>query len=211
MLNIAHIWRGGPLTEWLLLIYKLPTEPSRYRASIWRKLKEAGAVYLQQGAAALPADTEGLALMRALIHEIAQMQGTAYLAKTTWLSDEAELEAAFNAARAAEYTEVLGRCRDFHHELAKERAIHNYSFAELEENEEYLHKLETWLGKIIRRDLFGCPLRQEVEQALHACRADLEDFAASVYRKEDAGETPPMEQAEQAGSHDSLDQERSDP
>ncbi len=201
------------MTEWLLLIYKLPTEPSRYRASIWRKLKEAGAVYLQQGAAALPADTEGLTLMRALVHEIAQMQGTAYLAKTTWLSDEAELEAAFNAARAAEYTEVLGRCHDFHRELAKERAVYNYSFAELEENEEDLHKLETWLGKIIRRDRFGCPLRQEAEQAISACRTDLEDFAALVYHASDAGEASLAESAGQGKpiSDGSLDQERSDP
>jgi hypothetical protein len=202
----------GLMAEWLLLIYKLPPEPSRYRASIWRKLKEAGAIYLQQGAAALPADATSLALMRTLVCEIAQMQGTAYLAQSTWLSDEAELEAAFNAARAAEYTEVLGRCRDFQRELAKERAIHNYSFAELEENEEDLHKLETWLGKITRRDRFGCPLRQEAEQAATACRADLEDFAASVYRAGDAGEVHLAERAEQDGpaSHENLDQERSD-
>lgn len=107
---------------------------------------------------------------------------------------------------------MLGRCRDFHRELAKERAIHNYSFAELEENEEDLYKLETWLGKITRRDRFGCPLRQEAEQVLTACRTDLEDFAATVYHEGDAGEAPLAEQAEQAGAapHESRDQERSD-
>lgn len=197
--------------EWLLLIYKLPTEPSRYRASIWRKLKEAGAIYLQQGAAALPANIESLALMRSLVQEVGQMEGTAYLAQSTWLSNESELEAAFNAARAAEYTEVLGRCRDFHRELAKERAIHNYTFAELEENEEDLHKLETWLGKVSRRDRFGCPLRQEAEQALHACRTDLEDFAAAVYRVGDVGETSLAESTGQGerASDGNRDQERS--
>lgn len=125
--------------------------------------------------------------MRSLVDEIGHMQGTASLARCTWLSSEAELEAAFNAARAAEYTEILGRCHDFHTELAKERAISNYSFAELEENEEDLHKLETWLGKVNRRDRFGCPLRQEAEQALSACHADLESFAASVYDAGNAG------------------------
>ncbi|CAN5802663.1 hypothetical protein BH20ACT11_BH20ACT11_01270 [soil metagenome] len=38
------------------MVYKLPSEPTRYRASVWRKLKGAGAVYLQNGVAALPAD-----------------------------------------------------------------------------------------------------------------------------------------------------------
>ena len=41
---------------WFVLVYKLPSEPSRYRASVWRKLKAAGAVYLQNGVAALPED-----------------------------------------------------------------------------------------------------------------------------------------------------------
>ncbi len=31
---------------WLILIYKIPVEPTRYRASIWRTLKAAGAIYL---------------------------------------------------------------------------------------------------------------------------------------------------------------------
>jgi hypothetical protein len=30
---------------WLILIYKIPPEPSRLRAGIWRKLKAAGAIY----------------------------------------------------------------------------------------------------------------------------------------------------------------------
>lgn len=58
---------------------------------------------------------------------------------------------AFNAARDAEYGEVLGRCRDFHAELAKERAVAHLPFAELEENED-LAKLGAWLGKIRERD-----------------------------------------------------------
>jgi hypothetical protein len=42
--------------NWFVLIYKLPPEPTRYRASVWRKRRAAGAVYLQNGVAALPAD-----------------------------------------------------------------------------------------------------------------------------------------------------------
>jgi DNA-binding transcriptional regulator PaaX len=45
--------------RWFVLVYKLPSEPSRYRASVWRKLKAAGAVYLQNGVAALPNDPGG--------------------------------------------------------------------------------------------------------------------------------------------------------
>jgi hypothetical protein len=40
--------------RWLILIYHLPREPSRHRVAVWRKLKALGALYLQDGAAALP-------------------------------------------------------------------------------------------------------------------------------------------------------------
>jgi chromate transporter len=42
--------------RWLILIYHLPREPSRHRVAVWRKLKTLGALYLQDGAAALPED-----------------------------------------------------------------------------------------------------------------------------------------------------------
>lgn len=173
--------------DWLLLVYKLPADPSRLRAGIWRKLKAAGAVYLQEGVATLPADPAAEALLQTLVADIRRMQGTAYLLSSTPLSDEASLLATFNAARATEYAELLGRCRDFHAELAKERAVHNLTFAELEENEEDLAKLSAWLRKVQARDRFGVPEQGQAEQALAACREDLERFADEVHAAEDPG------------------------
>ncbi len=65
------------MLEWLILIYKIPPEPTRYRASIWRTLTVAGAIYLQNGVAALPAAVGTERVMRGIAHEIAGMQGTA--------------------------------------------------------------------------------------------------------------------------------------
>ena len=36
---------------WLLLVYRVPPEPSRLRAAVWRRLKSLGAIYLQNSAA----------------------------------------------------------------------------------------------------------------------------------------------------------------
>lgn len=47
---------GPGEVRWLILIYHLPREPSRYRVAVWRKLKALGAIYLQDGVAALPED-----------------------------------------------------------------------------------------------------------------------------------------------------------
>lgn len=170
-----------------MLVYKLPSEPGRYRASVWRKLKAAGAVYLQNGVAALPEDSVGERTMRGVAREIRAVGGMAHLLRGTSVGDQEALGKIFDEARDAEYAEVLGRCRDFHTELDKERGAGNLTFAELEENEEDLAKLEAWVGKIRVRDRFGAPLLGKVERELVACREDLRAFAASVYEAADHG------------------------
>lgn len=173
--------------EWFVLVYKLPSEPSRYRASIWRKLRAAGAVYLQNGVAALPADLGGERVMRGVVQEVREYEGTAYLMRGPLVGDDEVLVEAFNAARDDEYSEIVDRCRDLHAELKKEREARKFTFAELEENEEDLAKLEAWFGKVRARDRFGAPLVGDAEREIGACQQDLEDFARSVYKAVDHG------------------------
>ncbi len=184
--NMTNLGKGRSL-GWLLLVYKLPAEPTRHRASVWRKLKAAGAVYLQNGVAALPSDARSERTMRGVAQEIREAGGTAHLLRGEAVGDEAALVGAFGEARDAEYLEVLTRCRDFNAELDKERAVGKFTFAELEENEEDLAKLEAWFEKVRKRDRFGASLTGEAERAVGACREDLGAFAASVYEAADHG------------------------
>ena len=177
----------GRSLEWFVLVYKLPSEPTRYRASVWRKLRAAGAVYLQSGVAALPADPGAERVMRGVAQEIQEYDGTCHLVRGPLVGDDAALLTVFGAARDDEYREVLDGCRDFHAELEKERKAGKFTFAELEENEEDLAKLEAWLGKIRARDRFGAPLASEAEQAIYECQRDLEGYATSVYEAADHG------------------------
>ena len=43
-------------SEWVLLAYRLPREPSGPRVTVWRKLRRLGAVQLVDGLVALPAE-----------------------------------------------------------------------------------------------------------------------------------------------------------
>ena len=183
--------QGEERRGWFVLIYKLPAEPTRLRASVWRKLKAAGAVYLQNGVAALPEDAAGERAMRGAVQEVRDFGGTAHLLRGEALGDEAALVEAFGEARDAEYAEILSKCRDFHAELEKERAAGKFTFAELEENEEDLDKLGAWLRKVELRDRFGAPSAPEARAAVLACREDLEAFAASVYEATDHGSASP--------------------
>jgi hypothetical protein len=183
--------RDGERHGWFVLVYKLPAEPSRLRAGVWRKLKAAGAVYLQNGVAALPADAAGERAMRGAAQEVRELGGTGHLLRGTAVGDEAALVGAFGEARDAEYAEVLSTCSDFHAELEKERAARKFTFAELEENEEDLAKLEAWLRKVEIRDRFGASSAGDARAAVDACRENLEAFAASVYEAADHGSAGP--------------------
>src|SRR5262249_30714465 len=46
--------KTGQGAGWLLLIYRVPPEPTRLRAAVWRRIKSLGAIYLQNSVAALP-------------------------------------------------------------------------------------------------------------------------------------------------------------
>jgi hypothetical protein len=169
---------------WLLLVYRVPSEPTRLRAAVWRRLKSLGAIYLQNSAAALPASISAERALRKLRSEILDMSGTAVLLSCAVLAGEQEVLAAFLAARDDEYAEIVDKCEDFHAQVRKEYVASHFTYAELEENEVDLVKLRNWLAKVTDRDVFGATGRAEAEQALAGCEQTLEDYAARVYAEE---------------------------
>jgi DNA-binding transcriptional regulator PaaX len=133
----------NPEAGWLLLVYRVPSEPTRLRAAVWRRIKSLGAIYLQNSVAALPASTAAERSLRMLRNEILEMSGTAMLLSCAVLSGEAEIKSAFTAARDDEYEEIVDKCQDFLAEVEQEYTDSHFSYAELEENEVDLLKLRT--------------------------------------------------------------------
>ncbi len=172
--------------NWLVFVYKVPSEPSRYRVQVWRKIKATGAVYLQNSVCILPSCREHEQEFRRLRHEIVEeCGGEAYLFKCEHIGSPDVLAELFNRSRDEEYAEVIHRCREFLAELEEETANRHFTFAELEENEEDLQKLEGWYTKVKKRDFFGSPLGAEVANLLAECRARLDTFANHVFAADD--------------------------
>lgn len=168
---------------WLLLTYKVPMRPAKHRVGIWRKLKALGAIYLQNGVCVLPRTEEHLRRLKVLEREIADTGGEAILLHTASL-DRAQQEkvvSRFAIERDEAYAEFISRCDDFEAEIARERAAGKFTYAEVEENEEDLVKLRTWLDKIVRLDFFGAPRRGEAQARLARCAAILDAYAHDVF------------------------------
>jgi Protein ChrB, N-terminal len=69
--------------DWVLLVYKIPSHPTRLRAQIWRALGRCGALYLQDSVCIVPATTELAENMQWIADEIRELGGMAYLFRAT--------------------------------------------------------------------------------------------------------------------------------
>ena len=172
---------------WLLLIYRVPPEPTRLRAAVWRRIKSLGAIYLQNSVAALPAGPAAERSLRKLRREILDMSGSAVLLSASVLGGEAEVREQFQSARDDEYEEIVDKCQDFLQQVQKEYEENHFTYAELEENEVDLVKLRNWFVKVTERDVFGAAGRAATERALENCEQSLEAYATRVFAEEAEG------------------------
>jgi len=115
------------------------------------------------------------------------MSGEAVILETAGLdrSQEEKVVARFKVDRDDQYREFLGRCADFEAEIAKEIAIEKFTYAELEEEDTDLRKLQGWLEKIRRLDFYGAPRAEEAAQRLRACEELLDSYARRVFDAHD--------------------------
>ncbi len=173
--------------SWLLLTYKVPPEPAKGRVAVWRKIKAMGAVYLQNGVCLLPKTDDHVRRLKMLENDIAELAGESVLLETVGLDrgQEEKVIARFKADRDAEYREFLGKCDDFEAEIAKETAIEHFTYAELEENDEDLKKLRSWLAKITKLDFYTATLAEEAKTRLVHCEALLDGYAHRVFDAQD--------------------------
>ena len=166
-----------------MLAYSLPKEPSRYRVAIWRRLRKLGAVYLNEGFWALPNEDALQKEVQSLIAEVEASNGSAsaFTSKSLTQQQEERLRARFLEARDEEYSELAGQYAKFVLHVEHARSTLRYTFAEVEELEEELTKLDRWLVEIHLRDFFSSPQYMAVAHSLDEGRELLQSFVASTY------------------------------
>ncbi|TBW53325.1 chromate resistance protein ChrB [Marinobacter halodurans] len=172
--------------KWLTLIYKIPPEPSSKRVALWRKLKGLGAIYLQNGVCLLPRTDRLIRQAKLIENDIIGMQGEIVVLDSVGL-DQAQEErvlARFNDERNDQYREFIGQCEAYEAEIAKEFAKNKFTYAELEEEEAELQKLQRWLDKIRALDFYTAPLAEEAGAWLSRCEALLDGYAHRVFAEQ---------------------------
>jgi hypothetical protein len=141
--------------RWLLLLYKVPPEPTANRVSIWRKLKRLGAILLHDAVWVLPPSPRTIEELRWLAAEIRERGGDAMLWEASLGLDgnDDEVVRQFLAQVDTVYVDILGR---------------------LDHPDADLPALSKQYQQAMRQDYFHSPLGERVRTALLAAggRAD---------------------------------------
>lgn len=168
---------GGQKVRWLILIYHLPREPSRHRVAVWRKLKTLGALYLQDGVAALPEDAvtrEQLEWLQLRVRE-AGGEATLWEALPNTVAEDRALVEEFRASREAAYRELIDAA-----ERLQQKAMLGADGAALLEE---LIGIERDFRAERRRDYFRSPLRKVADATIRETRRALKEGVEQASRE----------------------------
>jgi hypothetical protein len=181
-----------PPLGWLLISISTAGAPASLRTQVWRRLRSLGALYLQQSVCLLPDRPEVARAVRRLVDRVHRDGGSARLLRVVLpqQAEEAAVIADFQAARDAEYAELLERLPELEHELAHERARGRTTYAEVEESEADLERFRSWLAKIAARDYFGAPRGPQAQAAVERCAQALAAFEAAALATEAPDPSP---------------------
>jgi hypothetical protein len=140
-------------SDWLLLHYKLPTDPSALRVYIWRKLKRLGAVLLLDTTWVLPDTPRTREQFQWLAAEIDEMGGEAYF----WLGQPV----------------LSGKDEDLRRQfLAQVDESYAALLEQLQQPESDLEHISRQYQQTRSRDYFNSELGEQVREKLLALRGE---------------------------------------
>jgi hypothetical protein len=108
------------VASWLLLVYRIPREPTAGRVYVWRKLKQLGAVAIQDAIWVLPHNARTQEQFQWLAAEVTELKGEAMLweAQQLYATDEGGLRRQFIEPVETEYREILAALKRKNRNLA---------------------------------------------------------------------------------------------
>ena len=95
--------------KWVTLVYRIPRQPSAPRVHVWRKLKQLGAIALQDAVWVLPATSRTKEQFQWLAVEITELGGdvTFWASSLLYATDETGLVKQFEEQANSGYAKIL--------------------------------------------------------------------------------------------------------
>jgi len=157
--------------SWTILVYRVPTTPTRYRLAVWRKLQALGVVYLQDAVCVLPSRPDLDENLQYVVSSIEEMGGTAHLFSSQGQlpGGDDRIVGQFHHAAHQRNATILKRLDKI---LTNAEAAVNLT--DLVELEEQLKRERVGYLRARRIAYFGSPTDPEVDDRLDTVRKALD-------------------------------------
>jgi hypothetical protein len=141
--------------EWVLLVYRLPREPSTPRIGLWRRLRRLGVAQIADGVVALPLNPTTREQLEWLADDVLDHGGEAsiWLAQAGSAGHARGLAKSMTEAAGREYRQIIEQARDAPSEPMRRRT---------------LARLRRELRRIAARDYFPNPMLARARDAVEA-------------------------------------------
>jgi hypothetical protein len=190
---------AGP-KRFMLLVYRMPAKPTAGRVAVWRQLKKAGAIYLQQSVCVFPENSRVRSELAPILKRIDTANGEYHLLplRQPPPAEVDKLVTQFQDQTSKHYQEIIENCEvNFTKEIEFETFRQNFTYEEAEEIRAEFEKIVLWYERVRARDWFGSPNRASAEEWLHECERMLETFEERVYaRHQEEREDAPADAAQ---------------
>jgi Protein ChrB, N-terminal len=176
--------------QWLLVIYKVPQDPTRFRTYLWRQMRILGALSLQQMVCLLPKTPNHESQIQRLVAKIEEFRGEAHVLTFTSPSKEWEdrIISRFKATVDEDYAEVVENEEKFQDEIHRETRKEKFTFTELEDMEADREKIAREMARVQARDFFGAQGRSEADAWMAESKKLFKEFSRKVYAREGVDE-----------------------
>jgi len=172
-------------SSWVVILYDVPSEPSKLKVRVWREFKKLGAIYPQMSLCILPNSDENIVKLDEIFRLI--LSEGKFIKITTNELDKNEhdkLLEMYRKERDKQYDEIVEECQEFIDENNLNIKNNKFTQEEVDEMEEVLDGLYRWFGKALSLDWIDeSPKILQLRELLKKCQESMDNFAELSFLK----------------------------
>jgi hypothetical protein len=172
-------------SSWVVILYDVPSEPSKLKVRVWREFKKLGAIYPQMSLCILPNNDENIVKLDEIFRLI--FSEGKFIKITTNELDKNEhdkLLEMYRKERDKQYDEIVEECQEFIDENNLNIKNNKFTQEEVDEMEEVLDGLYRWFGKALSLDWIDeSPKILQLRELLKKCQESMDNFAELSFLK----------------------------
>lgn len=172
-------------SSWLVILYEVPSEPSKLKVRVWREFKRMGALYPQTSLCVIPDNTENRKRLQKIDSvidkngKIVRIRGKAFSE-----DDQTKILQMVRSERDKQYEEILEECQEFIEDIHQNIDKKKTTQEEVEEMEEVLDGLRRWLARVREIDWVDKPVAaNRVLKLLENCQDLMDKFTELSHPK----------------------------